>query len=70
MLLYVSYFLCVYCAQSEVSCDFCMKWFCCCMNTKTIVLSTFGVCVNFKLRPTLMVCYTTPWRDGAGKGRG
>ena len=50
IIVYVSYFLCVYCAQCDVLCDFCMKWFCCCMKTKTIVPNVFGVCVNFKIR--------------------
>ena len=27
-----------------------MKWFCCCMKTKTIVPNVFGVCVDFKIR--------------------
>ena len=41
ILVYVSYFLCVYCAQCDV---------CCCMKTKTIVPNVLGVSVNFKIR--------------------
>ena len=68
ILVYVSYFLCVYCAQCDVLCDFCMKWFCCSMKTKTIVPSVFGVCVNFKIRT--FQWSAVQWWDGAGKGMG
>ena len=41
---------CVCTVHNVMFCNFCMKWFCCCMKTKTIVPSIFGVCVNFKIR--------------------
>ena len=70
---YVSYFLCVYCAQCDVLCDFCMKWFCCCMKTKTIATNVFGVCVNFKIRtfqwPAVQLCGEMVLGKGGGERR-
>ena len=67
---YVSYFLCVYCAQCDVLCDFCMKWFCCSMKTKTIVPSIFGVCVNFKIRTFQWSAVQLCGEMALGKGGG
>ena len=65
-----SYFLCVYCAQCDVLCDFCMKWFCCCMKTKTIVPNVFGVCVNFKIRTFQWSAVQLCGEMALGKGGG
>ena len=70
ILVYVSYFLCVYCAQCDVLCDFCMKWFCCSMKAKTIVPSIFGVCVNFKIRPFQWSAVQLCGEMALGKGGG
>ena len=67
---YVSYFLCVYCAQCDVLCDFCMKWFCCCMKTKTIVPNVLGVCVNFKIRTFQWSAVQLCGKIALGKGGG
>ena len=70
ILVYVSYFLCVYCAQCDVLCDFCMKRFCCSMKTKTIVSKHIWCLCKLQNKNFSMVCCTTLWWDGAGKGRG
>ncbi len=63
-------FLCVYCAQCDVLCDFCMKWFCCCMKTKTIVPNVFGVNVNFKIRTFQWSAVQLCGEMALGKGGG
>ena len=70
IIVYVSYFLCVYCAQCDVLSDFCMKWFCCCMKTKTIVPNMFGVCVNFKIRTFQWSAVQLCGEMALGKGGG
>ena len=69
IIVYISYFLCVYCAQCDVLCDFCMKWFCCCMKTNYCTKHIWCLC-KLQNKNFLMVCCTTLWWDGAGKGRG
>ena len=70
IMVYISYFLCVYCAQCDVLCDICMKWFCCCMKTKTIVPNVFDVCVNFKIRTFQWSAVQLCGEMVLGKGRG
>ena len=68
IIVYISYFLCVYWAQCDVLCDFCMKWFCCCM--KTYCTKRIWCLGKLQNKNFSMVCCTTLWWDGAGKGRG
>ena len=67
---YVSYFLCVYCAKCDVLYDFCMKWVCCSMKTKTIMPNVFGVCVNFKIRTFQWSAVQLCGEMALGKGGG
>ena len=59
-----------YYAQCDVLCDFCMKWFCCSMKTKTIVPNVFGVCVNFKIRTFQWSAVQLCGEMALGKGGG
>ena len=66
ILLYSSYFL----VFTMYSLLFCIKWFCCCMKSKTFYLPRmFGVCVNFKIRvfqwSVLNWCWETEGRKTA-----
>ena len=49
---------------------FSMKWFCCCMKSKTFYQACLVSVYNFKISKSFQWSAIQLWWDGAGKGRG